>query len=257
MKKLLLPLLLCFWFIPNVNAQIVDLTQLILTADLSNEQLHYALSYDWEFKDLTELQSDQKTYSYTFNNGITKQLIFRNVTMLNGDLINTTSLVTSNASFLEELIDDMKKRGFVYFSKEENKVVYEKPNYDRFIMIEDKGVAYKISILGTGYAIEMEEETFSLNTNSIRYQEIWDIIGTEKNDKGTFEIVKYEDWSCSIILTLSDNIYTSFECNEEGKAKLKDTSGNVIEIEFAMPELVDVMIDILGNDIRFDYTTSY
>lgn len=258
MKKGLLVLLLGLWFIPNVNAQ----NQ--YENDLKEE---YVLKLSFNLIDRFYENGNMTMFIATWLNVNTAgefEQVFPNFTESN------------NARIREKIFNGMIKT----FGRDENLlygnllgVTYDRETAlywteyllkDYSSVVHDRETSNNESLDGRDVIVEAQpyQEDYEIVaspeiTNNIRYQEIWDIVGAEQNDKGTFEIIKYEDWSCAITLSIKNKIYKSFECNEESNAKLKDENGNVIEIKFAMPELVDLFIDILDTDIRFDYTKEW
>jgi len=92
-------------------------------------------------------------------------------------------------------------------------------------------------------------------TNEVSYKEEWKIMGYENKDLGTFLITKYEDWTCEIVFTVKGKTYKSYECSENF-AKLSNGIDS-ISINYTMPELVQLDVDIIGNEIKFDYTSNY
>lgn len=246
MRNLLLPLLLLVWFIPNLHAQtsyennlneeyvlklsfnLIDKFYLNGNITLflkSYLDVNNAEEFEKVFPDFTSPQNIA-IRAKVFNGLI--ETIGTDMDFLYGNLLGITNNPATAKYWTAYLLE-------YYPFDEQSKNVEDEKN---------KSTINKIEPL-----IEKLDQ--------IRYQEIWDIIGVENNDKGTFEITKYEDWSCKIILSIQNKKYISYECYEEGVAKLKDLNGDVMEITFLMPEMLDLMIDIKGNETRFDYSSSY
>ncbi|MFC7356466.1 hypothetical protein ACFQO1_02100 [Jejudonia soesokkakensis] len=87
--------------------------------------------------------------------------------------------------------------------------------------------------------------------------EKWMIYNSEKTSKGYFQMDFYEDYSCNIEMEIDKVLYKSIKCinSENLSATLKNQMGDVLEIEFFIPELAGVDIDILGTNVRFDYSS--
>lgn len=176
--------------------------------------------------------------------------------------IRSTTFISDDISFLERIEKSLSAKEFFNVGNEDRKKLYEDGN--RMLVIEKdfhkkaKGL-YKITIMYKDdfilYAEKSNNSKSESNTKSdnIRVNQKWNIKGVEDDDLGVFSLKVHENWDCYIELYINGKLYKSSRCDSENETATLSNGVNTIKIKYATPEFADVMIDVLGNETKFDY----
>lgn len=266
-KHLILALLSTIIFIKTSNSQVNSLSDFLYLSELSEYGLTDYLQTNWELQSPTETIKQGKAtsvYTFTYNYNQKKQVLKR---VINMDLdtaykIRSTTFISDDISFLERIEKSLSAKEFFKVGNEDRKKLYEDGN--RMLVIEKdfhkkaKGL-YKITIMYKDdfilYAEKSNNSKSESNTKSdnIRVNQKWNIKGVEDDDLGVFSLKVHENWDCYIELYINGKLYKSSRCDSENETATLSNGVNTIKIKYATPEFADVMIDVLGNETKFDY----
>lgn len=266
-KHLILALLSTIIFIKTSNSQVNSLSDFLYLSELSEYGLTDYLQTNWELQSPTETIKQGKAtsvYTFTYNYNQKKQVLKR---VINMDLdtaykIRSTTFISDDISFLERIEKSLSAKEFFKVGNEDRKKLYEDGN--RMLVIEKdfhkkaEGL-YKITIMYKDdfilYAEKSNNSKSESNTKSdnIRVNQKWNIKGVEDDDLGVFSLKVYENWDCYIELYINGKLYKSSRCDSENETATLSNGVNTIKIKYATPEFADVLIDVLGNETKFDY----
>lgn len=263
-KHLILALLSTLIFIKKSNSQVNSLSDFLYLSELSEYGLTDYLQSNWELQSPTETIKNGKAtsvYTFTYNYNQKKQVLKRAVNM---DLdttykIRSTTFISDDISFLERLEKSLSAKEFFEVGNEDRKKIYEDGN--RMLAIERdfhkraKGL-YKITIMYKDdfilYSKKSKLES-TIKSDNFRVSQKWNIKGVEDDDLGTFNLKVHENGDCFIELYIKGKLYKSSKCDSENETATLSNGVNSMKIKYATPELTDVLIDVLGNEIKFDY----
>lgn len=266
-KHLILALLSTLIFIKKSNSQVNSLSDFLYLSELSEYELTDYLQSNWELQSPTETIKNGKAtsvYTFTYNYNQKKQVLKR---VINMDLdtaykIRSTTFISDDISFLERVEKSLSAKEFFEVGSEDRKKLYEDGN--RMLAIERdfhkraKGL-YKITIMYKDdfvlYANRSKPESI-LKSDNVRVNQKWNIKGVKDDDLGTFSLKVYENWDCYIELYINGKLYKSSKCDSENETATLSNGVNTIKIKYATPELTDVLIDVLGNETKFDYVVN-
>lgn len=269
-KTVLLVLIsiLSFW---NCNSQINRLSDFLAISELSMESLSETLQYDWRFSTPVEDIKDniaKSRYTFSISYEEYKQVLQRTV-LVNFDYdikMNSTSLIFNDRNLLNRFKENLSYEGYKLKRTEGNQSLY-KDGIHTIILKEgateddilSKGY-YKIEILNYGdkFLQLMKNNATELSKiREVRYSETFQVLGKLEKDMGTFDIKGLDETNCEIQFKFKNKEYNSINCDDyKGFATLVSKQGDTIKITFGTPELNSAMIDIKGNDIRFDYESN-
>ena len=262
-----------FFTLSSGIAQVNNFSDFLRLSELSEYGLTNYLQANWQLNQPVENIENgtaKSTYTFIYSYGNEKQILRRVISM---DLetaykIRSTIFISNDLELLERLKKGLPAYEYTRVGVEDDKVLFE--NGNKMVFIEEdfhmkaKGL-YKLTLMFKDdfliYKSKKEAVTKSLESNTsnnILYNLKWNLKGKGdyENDNGVFEITSYKNGSCEIILSIHGKIYRSFECGET-EAKLEDKNGDIISIEYIMPEMADVSINILGNKRDYDYFSTY
>ena len=136
MKKLHLILLL--FCSVSINAQITDLAEFVRVSEMPLRRLTTLFNYDgWNISRPTERVENEVvigryTFSFTYNKGSAKQIIYRDIRMHidSGYKLISTRLTSNDKSLYELIIKELKAYGFkLNFKTENGKSFYSNHKY--------------------------------------------------------------------------------------------------------------------------------
>ena len=266
-KHLILALLSTLIFIKKSNSQVNSLSDFLYLSELSEYGLTDYLQTNWELQSPTETIEQGKAtsvYTFTYNYNQKKQVLKRgiNIDLDTAYKIRSTTFISDDISFLERVEKSLSAKEFFEVGSEDRKKLYEDGN--RMLVIERdfhkkaKGL-YKITIMyKDDFILYAKKSNNSKSENitksdNIRVNQKWNIKGVEDDDLGTFSLKVYEDLDCYIELYINGKLYKSSSCDNENETATLSNGVNTIKIKYATPEFADVLIDVLGNETKFDY----
>ncbi|WP_044402023.1 hypothetical protein [Lacinutrix sp. Hel_I_90] len=269
-KHLILILLSTVFFVQKSNSQVNNLTEFLDLSELPEFVLTKYLEVNWELHQPTETIENGRaisTHTFTYNYNQKKQVLKR---VINMDLntaykIRSTTFISDDLSFLDRIEKSLSAKEFFEVGNEDGKKLYEDGN--RMLFIErdfhKKAIGlYKITVMYKDDFILYAEKSnnskseSTIKSDNIRVNQKWNIKGIEEDDLGTFNLKVYENWDCYIELYIKGKLYKSSKCDSENETALLVSKTDTLSIEYSTPELVDANIDILGNDVSFDYMTT-